>query len=47
MNGEQRHELIDYAAKQNDLQMDRISAIKELTGTDLFKVIELKKQREE
>lgn len=47
MNGEQRHELLDYASEQNDIQMDRIAAIKEITGTDLFKVIELKKQREE
>ena len=47
MNGEQRHALIDYAAEQTDIQMDRVSAIKEITGTDLFKVIELKKQREE
>ena len=47
MNGEQRHELIDYAAKQTDIQMDRVTAIKEITGTDLFKVIELKKQQEE
>ena len=47
MNGEQRHELLDYASEQNDIQMDRIAAIREITGTDLFKVIELKKQREE
>lgn len=47
MNGEQRRELIEYASGLNDIQMDRIRAIKEVTGTDLFKVIELKKQREE
>lgn len=47
MNGDQRHELIDYAAEQNDIQMDRIVAIKEITGIDLFEVIKLKKQREE
>ena len=47
MNGEQKHELIDYASKQGDIQMDRIAVIREITGTDLFKVIELKKQREE
>ena len=47
MNGEQRHELIDYAAKQTDIQMDRVTAIKEITGTDLFKVIELKRQKGE
>ena len=42
MNDNQRRELIDYASEQNDIQLDRIKAIKELTGTDLFKVIELK-----
>lgn len=47
MNGEQKHELIDYASKQGDIQMDRIAAIREITGTDLFEVIKLKKQREE
>lgn len=47
MNGEQKQELIDYAAKQTDIQMDRIAAIREITGTDLFKVIEIKKQQEE
>jgi hypothetical protein len=47
MNAEQRQEMIDYASAQTDLQMDRVAAIKEVTGTDLFKVIELKKQREE
>ena len=47
MNSEQRQEMIEYASGQNDIQMDRIQAIKEITGTDLFKVIELKRQREE
>ena len=47
MNDEQRYEVIEYASEQKDIQMDRIAAIKEATGTDLFKVIELKRQREE
>ena len=47
MNAEQKRELVDYASEQNDIQLDRIAAIREITGTDLFKVIELKKQREE
>jgi hypothetical protein len=47
MSKEQVQELLNYAANQNDLQMDRLSVIKEVTGTDLFKVIELKRQREE
>ena len=47
MNNEQKRALFDYAAEQNDIQMDRIAVIREITGTDLFKVIELKRQREE
>ena len=47
MSRDQLQELVIYASSQNDIQLDRINAIKELTGTDLFKVIELKRQREE
>lgn len=47
MSADQLEELITYASSQNDIQLDRITAIKELTGTDLFKVIDLKRQREE
>lgn len=47
MNTEQRESLFEYAATQKDIQLDRIQAIKEVTGTDLLKVIELKRQREE
>ena len=47
MNSTQKQELIDYACEQNDIQLDRINAIKELTGTDLFKVIELKRLKGE
>ena len=47
MSADQLEELIAYASSQNDIQLDRISAIKEATGTDLFKVIDLKRQREE
>ena len=47
MNENQKREMIDYASEQNDIQLDRLSAIKELTGTDLFKVIELKRQKGE
>ena len=43
----QKQELIDYASGLSDIQMDRITAIKDLTGVNLFKVIELKRQREE
>ena len=47
MSPDQKQELILYASSQNDIQFDRIDAIKELTGTDLFEVIKLKRQREE
>lgn len=47
MTNDQRYEVIEYASEQKDIQMDKVQAIKEITGTDLFKVIELKRQREE
>lgn len=47
MSPDQLEELILYASSQNDILLDRINAIKELTGTDLFKVIDLKRQMEE
>lgn len=47
MNENQRQEMIDYASNQNDIQIDRINAIKEITKIDLFKVIELKNQKGE
>ena len=43
----QKRELIDYASEQNDVSMDRLGILKELTGIDVLKVIELKKQKEE
>ena len=47
MNDNQRRELVDYAAEQNDIQLDRISALKDIIGIDLFKVIVLKNQKGE
>ena len=47
MSSDQIQELILYATKQNDIQLDRLTVIKELTGTDLFKVIELERQKGE
>ena len=47
MNDNQKREMIEYASQQKDIQIDRISAIKEVTGIDLFKVIELKNQKGE
>jgi hypothetical protein len=47
MSQDQLQELILYASSQNDIQLDRLSAIKDITGIDLFKVIELKRMKEE
>jgi hypothetical protein len=47
MSNDQKRELIDYAAGQNDIQLDRVNALKEIVGVDLFKVIELKNQKGE
>lgn len=47
MNNNQRRELIDYAAEQNDIQFDRMDALKQITGIDVIKVIELKRSKEE
>lgn len=41
MNKDQVEELITYATGMNDIQFDRIDAIRQITGTDLLKVIEL------
>lgn len=47
MSDDQKRELIDYASSQNDISMDRIGVLKELTNIDVLKIIELKKQKEE
>ena len=47
MSADQVREFLDFAAEQNDIQLDRLNVIKEVTGTDLLKVIELKNQKGE
>lgn len=47
MNDNQKRELVDYASSLNDIQFDRMDAIKQLTGIDVVKVIELKRSKEE
>ena len=47
MSDNQKKELLDYAVKQNDIQLDRLGILKDLTGIDVLKVIELDRQREE
>lgn len=47
MTEEQKRELVRFATEQKDAQMDRLSIVKELTGSDVFKMIEIKRQMEE
>ena len=47
MTEEQKRELVRFAIEQKDAQMDRLSIVKELTGSDVFKMIEIKRQMEE
>lgn len=47
MSDNQKKELLDYTVEQNDIQLDRLNIIKELTGIDVLKVIELKRQKED
>ena len=47
MSDNQKKELLDYAVEQNDIQLDRLSVLKDLTGIDVLKVIELKRQKGE
>ena len=43
----QKQELVDYAAKQNDIQLDRLTIISEKCGVDILKSIELNRQKGE
>lgn len=47
MNEEQIQELITYASNMKDIQFDRIEVVKQVTGIDLFKVIEINRQKGE
>lgn len=47
MSDNQKKELLDFTVEQNDIQLDRLNIIKELTGIDVLKVIELKRQKGE
>lgn len=47
MSDNQKKELLDFTVEQNDIQLDRLNVIKELTGIDVLKVIELKRQKGE
>ena len=42
----QKQELIDYASKQNDIQLDRLAIVSEKCKVDILKTIELNRQKE-
>ena len=42
----QKQELIDYASKQNDIQLDRLAIVSEKCNVDILKTIELNRQKE-
>ena len=42
----QKQELVDYASKQNDIQLDRLAIISEKCNVDILKTIELNRQKE-
>ena len=42
----QKQELVDYASKQNDIQLDRLAIVSEKCGVDVLKTIELNRQQE-
>lgn len=42
----QKQELIDYASKQNDIQLDRLAIVSDKCNVDILKTIELNRQKE-
>lgn len=43
----QKQELVDYAAKQNDIQLDRLAIVSDKCNVDILKTIELNRQKGE
>lgn len=43
----QKQELVDYASKQNDIQLDRLAVISEKCNVDILKTIELNRKKGE
>lgn len=43
----QKQELVDYASKQNDIQLDRLAIVSEKCNVDILKTIELNRQKGE
>lgn len=42
----QKQELVDYATRQNDIQLDRLAIVSEKCNVDILKTIELNRQKE-
>lgn len=47
MNEIQRQEFIDFASSQNDISLERIKVVDQVTGANILKIIELKRLKEE
>jgi hypothetical protein len=43
----QKQELVDYAVKQNDVQLDRLEVISKKCNVDILRAIELNRQKGE
>lgn len=43
----QKQELVDYASKQNDIQLDRLAIVSDKCNVDILKTIELNRQKGE
>lgn len=43
----QKQELVDYASKQNDIQLDRLAIVSDKCKVDILKTIELNRQKGE
>lgn len=42
----QKQEFVDYASKQNDIQLDRLAIVSDKCNVDILKTIELNRQKE-
>lgn len=47
MNEIQKQEFVDFASNQNDISLERIKIIDQVTGANILKIVELKRLKEE
>ena len=47
MNEIQRQEFVDFASSQNDISLERIKVVDQVTGANILKIIELRRLKEE